>query len=199
MVSISCFYCHYNREPINFTFIKYEKFVKVCLNYRIITFSNEEFVSNTKLFEIFKLSLLCTKDSSKIDKVSVPLSNGFEIMIYGIYTQRYWKYLRFTEDYHFIEFEKSNWRSPRNPLNTKEPKRASSNKKIKKFMKLFADYSCKIKDTNQLIREYLAINKFNDLIEYFTRYISYNYKVINLTLILHNYGQDVYNYVRNYL
>jgi hypothetical protein len=202
MVLVSCFYCHYNSEPINFTFIQFENYVKVCLNKRAVILTNMQLVLNATLFQYFKLSLLCTHDVSSTYVEKVYCEDKGIIDIYGTYTVRYWKNISFTKDYYFIEFEKSNWKSSRNPLNAKEPKRSSSNKKIKKFMKLFTSFSRKIKDPNQLIREYLAMYQFEELIEYFRRYIEYNRnnpRITILSQILHTYGHDVYKAVNNFM
>jgi hypothetical protein len=193
MVSVSCFYCHYNIDPVNFTFIQYKNFIKVCLNKRVVILTNEQLVSNHQLFQIFKLSLLCTRNSSNVQ---------MEQDIYGVFTTMYWKNLRFTNYYNFIELEKSNCRSPKNPLNTLEPKRSSSVKKLRKFMKLFNKYITKIKNPNDLICEYLIKNDFDELMEYFTKYINYNKnnpQINILSRILHNYGVDVYSNILRFM
>ena len=191
MVSVSCFFCHYNRECVSFTFIQFEKYVKVCLNKRIIVLTNEQLVSNIKLFQIFIMSLLCTKDVSVVETVK---SNGGKDY-YGILTKMYWKYLRFTDYYTLIEFEKSNMNSPRNPLNAKEPKRSTSEKKLRKFMKLFNSFNDKIKNPNDYICEFLKMNDYVLLIKYFNKYIKHNKsnpQIMGLSQIYHNYGVDVY-------
>jgi hypothetical protein len=190
MVSISCFYCHYNIDPVNFTFIQYKNFIKVCLNKRIVILTNKQLISNTDLFQIFILSLLCTKNNSKVQ---------IDHAIYGVLTKMYWKNFRFTDYYNFIELEKSN---NKNPLNTLEPERSSSAKKIRKFMKLFNKYITKINNPNDLICEYLANEGYNELIEYFTKYIDYNRnntQINMLSQILHNYGVDVYSNVLRFI
>ena len=58
MVTISCFYNHFNSISVNIIFIQFEKFVKVILNNRIVILTNKELISNIKLFQLFKLSLL---------------------------------------------------------------------------------------------------------------------------------------------
>ena len=133
MVFISCFYVHYNRHQVNFTFVRFEKFVKVILNSRSIIFTNEQLVSSIKLFQIYKLSLLCTEDTSTIQVERECIIRDRIVNIYGVSTKKNWKLMRFTNDYDFIPLEKS---FIKNPLNMKEPKRATSMKKVRKFLKL---------------------------------------------------------------
>lgn len=198
MVYISCFYNHYNQDPVKYTFIQYEKYVKVILNLRSVILTNEQLVSNPYLFQIFKLSLLCTENSSII---SQKLIDDVKY-VYGVKTQMYWKNLHFTTYYEIIDIEKSNWKSPKNPLNTQEPNRNSGEKKIRKFMKLVNSYNRKIKDPNDLIREFYETYGLDELHEYFGIYIEYNKhnpKIIGLSSIMHNYGRDVYNCVKAYI
>jgi hypothetical protein len=125
-----------------------------------------------------------------------------EYDIYGVFTTMYWKNLRFTKYYDFIKLEKSNCKSPKNPLNTLEPKRSSSAKKLRKFMKLFNKYITKIKNPNDLICEYLINNDFDELMEYFTKYINYNKnnpQINILSRILHNYGVDIYSNILRFM
>lgn len=190
MVAISCFYNHYNKMSVNFIFIQFEQFVKVILNDRIVTLTNKQLVSNNKLYKMFKLSLLCTKDTSQIN---VDPSNYFGM---GILTQRYWKHIEFTTDYDFVELSKAKYR---NPLLAQEPKRPSSSKKIRKFEKLFDTYMTeRIKDPDELLKEYFSIHLI-DLNEYFIRYIDHNAKIELLSSIMHTYGRDVYSSVRRFL
>ena len=74
MVNISSFYCHYKTDPIKFTFMQYENYIKVLLNKRQIILTNMQLVSNPELFQFFKLSLLCTENTSRIyfDRISTP-------------------------------------------------------------------------------------------------------------------------------
>ena len=170
MVAISCFYKHFNRSPINFTFIQFEQYVKVIL------------------------SLLCTEDTSVVSSQIV-----YGKIKWGIYTQWYWKNIEFTDYYEITEFNKT---SSRNPLLAQEPKRASSNKKVKKFMKLFDHLLTeKIHDPNDIIREYYTPELLN-LTNYFNRYIEHNTnnrQIQMLSQILHNYGHNVYSYVQKFI
>jgi hypothetical protein len=192
--SISCFYVHYNRDPQNFTFIKFEKFVKVILNAKAVIMTIEQLVKNVELFKIFILSLLLTKDTSQISS-SVNSINGKTF--YGVVTERYWKNLRFTQNDKLILLEKS---ATRNPLNASEPKRASSRKKLNKFHTMFDRVleSRLIKEPEVYIDEFLN-NEVTEIFDYFTRYIEHERKVEMLSVILHNYGRDVYGYVRKFV
>ena len=201
MVSVSCFYCHYNRESVNFTFIQFKNFVKVCLNKRAVILTNKQLVLNPELFQIFKLSLLCTNDVSMVYSKPLDLSYGNKD-IYGTLTKMYWKNLRFTKHYEFIEFEKSNLKSPKNPFNAEEPKRSTSEKKIRKFMKLLNSFNDKVKPANEFIREFLDLNDYDLLIEYFRNYIIHNQcnpQITILSQIYHNYGIDVYRSISRFM
>lgn len=84
MVEISCFYNHFNTEPISIIFIKFERFIQVILNNKAIIISNMQLVSNNRLFQLFKLSLLCTEDTSYI--LSYYINDN---LVHGISTQWY--------------------------------------------------------------------------------------------------------------
>ena len=128
MIEISCFYIHYNRNPVNFTFIKYEKFMKIIFQTKKIVIPIEKLKNHQLLFQFYILSLLCTEDPSKVSRVR----NG-----YGISTEKFWKYIEFYQDYDVITLEKDR---KKNPLSSQEPKRETSAKKQKKFFKLLEGY-----------------------------------------------------------
>ena len=189
MVSISCYYNHYNRDPVNFTFIKYEKYVKVIINETAIIITIEQLANNTKLFQIYILSLLCTEDTSMVGKIYGK---------YVAYSQWYWKNLYFTSYYNLTELYKSNINRPKNPLISQEPKRISSGKKIRKFTKVFDSYLSKIKDPIVLINEYYLIES-TDLTESINKYIQYEAKINILSRIFHKYGRDIYSSIKIYI
>jgi hypothetical protein len=186
MVTISCYYNHYNRAPFNFTFIKYEKYIKVILNDRAIIITVEELVLNYQLFQIYILSLLCTENTERI--CSIYGKNG-------IYTKWFWKNLYFSKYYAFTEFYKS---GINNPFKSQEPKRMSSNKKIRKFYKLYDSFSYKIHDPIVFIEEYY-LHESIELKANINKYIKYEMKIIILSGILHKYGKDIYSSIKNYL
>lgn len=148
MVSVSCFYIHYNREPLNFIFIKYEKFIKILLNNKSIILSINELISYRELFNIYIISLLLTEDTSKINSEIIDKKK-----YYGISTIKYWKNIRLTSYYTTIFLERY---SHKNPLNTLEPKRSTSFKKINKFMKIFYEYY----DNEYIINPIELINEY---------------------------------------
>ena len=126
--NISCFYINSYRQPINITFIKYEDYFKILfLNNKPIIISIQQFMKIPKLFEWYILSLVATYDNNIIKKNNE----------YGILTQEYSKDEYFTSSYDLIYLEKH---SKKNPLKSQKPKRQSSVKKIKKFIKAYNYY-----------------------------------------------------------
>lgn len=195
MVSISCFYVHYNRNPVNFTFIRFENFVRVILNNRSVILTYKQLVTETQLFQIYKLSLLCTEDISTIQSEK-RMIKGNMTEIYGIATKRNWKMMHFTDDYVFVELYKS---FTKNPLNMNPPKRATSMKKVRKFLKLL---DCKISDymvePDDIIEDFF-INETEEIFEYFNNYISYGLRFNALLSITDTYGSDVMTTISEFL
>ena len=191
--SISCYYMHYNRQPYNFTFIKFEKFVKVILNARAVVMTFKQLVENARLFKIYQLSLLLTNDTTQIS-TSV---DDFGDVIYGVVTEWYWKRLRISGFEEFTVLEKSRYK---NPLKSCEPKRESSRKKYNKFLKLFnsEDVVNKMKDPDDVVLEFFQ-KESGEIYDYFRRYIEHEKKIEMLSVIMHNYGRDVYGYVRKFV
>jgi hypothetical protein len=155
--------------------------------------TNKQLVENVKLFKIFKLSLLLTEDTSQISS-TVNNINGKKM--YGVWSKWYWKNLRLTNEYELTLMEKSIYA---NPLNLREPKRTSSNKKLNKFLKLFdsINESDKVKEPEVIVSEYFQ-NESTEVYDYFRRYIEYNRKIEMLSVVLHNYGRDVYSAVMRF-
>ena len=191
--SISCYYMHYNRQPYNFTFIKFEKFVKVILNARAVVMTFKQLVENARLFKIYQLSLLLTNDTTQIS-TSV---DDFGDVIYGVVSEWYWKRLRISGFEEFTVLEKSRYK---NPLKSCEPKRESSRKKYNKFLKLFnsEDVVNKMKDPDDVVLEFFQ-KESGEIYDYFRRYIEHEKKIEMLSVILHNYGRDVYGCVRKFV
>lgn len=192
MTSISCFYVHYNRDPINIIFVKYENFIKIFMNEKSVIMTIKHLTSIRSLFKIYLLSLLLTKDTSKI---SIDIENYRNI--YGVSTLRYWKNLRLTNEYNIVFLEKSRHK---NPLNANEPKRSTSLKKINKFMKRFNNYYDEkyITDVEKIFNEYYLMET-STMFNYFQRYIEHEKKIEMLSVILHNYGRDVYSAVQKHM
>ena len=192
MPTISCFYINYNRDPINIIFIKYENFVKVIFNRRAVILTNNQLVSSEELFNTYLISLILTKDTSKIDRVNIDNK-----IYYGVSTMRYWKNV-YLVMYHKIIFLQKFYH--KNPFYSKEPKRSTSMKKINKFMKSFY-YLYKegyIINPVFVFHEYYK-NETIEISEFINRRVDYNNKIIILTNILHNYGYDVYYSIKKYL
>jgi hypothetical protein len=192
--SISCYYLHYNRQPYNFTFIKFEKFVKVILNTRAVVMTIKQLVENAKLFKIYQLSLLLTNDTEQIF-TSVDEFSGD--VIYGVMTVWYWKYLHLSGFEEFTALEKSRYK---NPFKSCEPKRESSRKKYNKFLKLFnsEDVVKKMKDPDAVVLEFFQKESV-DIYDYFRQYIEHEKKIMMLSVVMHNYGRDIYKCVKQFV
>jgi hypothetical protein len=203
MVAISCYYNHYNYESINCIFITYLNYVKIILNEKSIIFSKIQLKSNSKLFQMYILSLFYTQDTSQVEMVEEKLHKNRSI--YNIYTRKIWKHLRLNNHYEPITIEEY-YRNPnnstykiaqpkytRNPLNTQEPKRTSSNKKIKKFIKHLNDVTFLKYDTNnfEMMLNECYLNELKDICEYFQSYIDYKYQVNILAMFSNTYGIDI--------
>jgi hypothetical protein len=191
MPSISCFYHRlFYQDPNKIIFIKFENFVKIIFKNKCIILTNKDLTSNQRLFELFLLSLLVTKDTSKINSM---VAN--DKIIYGVETMKYER-SRFADYYKIIKI--SNIK--KNPLNAVEPKRASGNKKFRKFIKLFNEvYKTEIIKEPLIMMEEFYYIKHYTLFDYFRNYIDYENRIINLSMILHNYGRDIYISVRRFL
>ena len=196
MVFISCFYVHYNRNEVNFTFVRFEKFIKVILNDRSVILTNEQFVSNNKLFQIYILSLLCTEDSSTIQIEQINIKRGRTVDSYGVLTKINWKLMYFTNDYRFIPLKKL---FINNPLNMEEPKRATSMKKVRKFLKLLNGNIADLMDEPDKIINDFYRHESEEVIDYLESYISYNVQTIALHSIIQKYGSDVLTSVSKFL
>ena len=192
--SISCLYVHYNREPINFTFIRFEKFVRVILNARAVIMTINQLVENVKLFKFYKLSLLLTTDTNRI---STHINNLDGRMLYGIMAEWYWKHLYFSSYEELTLMEKS---PSRNPLNASEPKRVSSNKKFNKFQKLFkqVEDSNKVKEPEIMLSEFIQKETY-DISDYIQRVHEYEMMIQVHSSLMHNVGRDVYSLIKKFM
>lgn len=195
MPSISCFYTHYNTDPINFIFVKYENFIKIFLNEKSIIMSIQHLISNHELFKIYLISLLLTEDTSKI---SIDIENYRNK--YGVSTISYWKNISLTSEYNIIFLEKS---PHKNPLNSVEPKRSTSFKKINKFMRKFNKYYDEeyIASFGDILNEYYSLNTI-DIIYYIRgirQLVEYEKKIEILSAIKHNYGWDIYSNIIKFM
>lgn len=190
MVEISCFYIYYTSKPINFIFITYENYVRIILNDKSIILEKKELAVNKILFQFYILSLLCTKDTSKITK---DYNRRYKNIVYSISTRKYWKCMYYTNEYDNINI------LSKDPFKTQEPKRQSSAKKYRKLMKQLNLYISILRiNPIQCIIEYYEMESI-EFAEYFRRYINYNKKIYLLTNILHIYGRDIYTSIKNYI
>lgn len=196
MVEISCFKGIYNKYSVIFTFIKFKNYVKVILDAKSVILTNMQLISNIELFQIYKLSLLCTKHSSNIETINkYNYYNYKNEYIYGILTKRNWTIMGVSDDYCFVPLQKS---PKKNPLNMKEPKRSSSDKKIRKFLKVLNEIiiTDDISIVNTLIEEFY-MNEAEKLLNYFNYYIDY-YLRFNALLSINNiYGCDIMTSISN--
>jgi hypothetical protein len=185
MVEISCFHIHFNREPINFTFIKYEKFMKIIFQGRMIVILINNLKNYDKLYQFYILSLLCTEDVSKIKFVNYH---------YSISTLRYWKYLAYCDDYDNIRIDRD---FMKNPFLSQEPKRETSIKKQKKLLKMFDTYynnqtfrhpSYYI---NNFIIKKIAETNIEDVIQY--------EKEIYLLSCIRGVNRDIYSTIKKFM
>ena len=122
---ISGYSLHFRRDEVNMIFVKYDNnLVKVYINdIKPVIITYEEIVNNPELFEYYMISVINTENIYKLDKdeenkwcLSARIDN---------------KRMFYTHYYDVIYSFK------RNPLKQQEPKRISSEKKIKKFYKHF--------------------------------------------------------------
>jgi len=145
MPAISCFFYRlFYRQPNNFIFIQFENYIKVILNSKSVILTYRELASDKQLYQIFILSLLLTNDTSSISSI---ISKNKKY--YGVLTLKHCKKSCIGDYHEFVQLDKSN---TKNPLNAIEPKRRSSNKKVRKFFKFF-DYIYE----NELVKDLIII------------------------------------------
>ena len=188
MTEISCFFSSHSRRPSNFTFIKYQQFMKISLCDKSIIIRIENLKRNQTLFEFYILSLLCTEDP-KLIRSSNAL-NGAKI--FGVSTERLRNRFIFTGEYDFIMLEK---RSFKNPLLSQEPKRETSIRKINKFLDMMDDvYDMRINPfhTISLYKNQLILD--TDII----RIIEYE-KRINVLCCIRGFNRDIYLTIKKFL
>jgi len=128
--------------------------MKIKIDDREITLSFQTFIDIPQIFELYVLSLL--------------MSNNIEITSDNkSYKLCFDKYLY--KDCQFILSENMICLGARNPLNRQPPKRESSRKKIRKFLKYFDKKFVKHHDhPNKLIEAYINFERIiaNDIVVY---------------------------------
>jgi hypothetical protein len=170
-------------------FYKYEKYIRIVLNEKSIVFTISQLVLYIDLFNYYLISLLLTKNIYKISNMKQLYLINFNEDIYEISTMRYWKKLYLTDYYDDIYIEK-----PR-LINSLEPKRSTSSKKIRKFMKQFNKYVHeRLTNPADIINEYYMIQT-RDIPKLF----EYEKNIEILSNIRHTFGYDVYSYIRKFL
>lgn len=130
MLVVTSFYTNFNNIIHNFIFIKYENYMKVIYNRKSVIISLDKFIKYKTLFQIYFISLICTKNSNNL--VSDYYWNDNRI-IYGSLSRHYnFTNNRFNDNFSFNYITKY---SHKNPLNSNEPKRETSMKKQNKLLK----------------------------------------------------------------
>jgi hypothetical protein len=177
-------------------FIEFDDFFKVIINEKLVVLTKQELTSNSRLFQIYLISLLLTEDIITVKKIM--LNNSY---IYGINSRWFSNDLTIQMDLEErVKFTIMTKLSNRNPLNASSPKRSSGPKKIRKFMKLIDKFyrSNNITDLSFIIPIFYR-NELQPSIDYFERYIAHEKKIQMLSSIFHNYGRDIYVSVNKFL
>jgi len=187
MPEFSCFYKKNNITIMTrIIFIKFEKYfiIRLC-NYKQIILSNETLMTIPKLFEIYVLSLLLTKDHSNLIKIM----NG-----YWMKTKFLWKQIKYLDMYNYVRF------GNKNLLNKCQPKRETSNKKIKKFIKQF-NYEFRYDNPLEYINKFInyEIRKTDEELEKLQIMVYKDTTISILTGIRKKYGRDIYDVIRSHL
>jgi hypothetical protein len=186
MPEISCFYVN-NRITITtrIIFIRFDKYfiVRVC-NYKQIILSYETFIKIPKLFETYILSLLLTEDNSKLIKVNV----------FWMKTKYLWKREKYLNMYNDVII------GNKNLLNKCEPKRETSNKKIKKFIKQFNN-EFRYDNSFEYIKKFInnEIKQTDEELNNLQIMVYKDNTISLLTGIKKKYGKDIYEIIRSYL
>lgn len=134
MVSISSFYTVFNGLIHNFIFITYKKFVKIIYNKKSIIISQDNFIKNKTLFQIYFLSLISTQNTNYVE-VQLYLTGEIQYVeyVYGTAAKHYnIASNTFSNNYIFNPLTKNYLK---NPLKSSEPTRETSMKKQNKLLK----------------------------------------------------------------
>ena len=182
MTEISGFYVRNGNYAKDFIFIKFEKYFIIYIEgYKKIILSYETFMNIPYLFDLYIISLILVEDLHIIyhkKHIGYNIKNKL-ILLDTLFTDLHHEYV---------------YLSLKNLLNKCEPKRQSSNKKIRKSIKnLNRDFETS--NPKELIERYIStiINETDKKINY------YNTTFCVLTGIRKKYGEDIYDQIRNYL
>jgi len=198
-IEVSCVYFDYNykQEPIIFIFIKYDRFIKIKYGNenKSIIIKIENLKKNKLLFNFYILSILITNNISK----NYEISSFYGICSYDKYNfvdfEKTWLKISNYDKFSFIEFEKI-W--VKNHFLSQEPKKETSIKKQKKFIKMinnYYDYG-DITDPIYLInifQEFL-LNKYTNEIK---KIIEYENKIYLLSCI-RGFNRDIYSNIKKF-
>lgn len=191
MVEISCYYVHYNRNPINFTFVKYEKFMKIIFQQRVICIALENLQNDEVLYGVYILSLLCTEDTSKINYT---WNERNRKRVYSISTEKTWKNRSFYGKYDFITLEKNCFK---NPLLSQEPTKETSLKKQNKLLKLMYNHY----ENGYFSNPYDLINIYQEILLKRTnmqQVIEYE-KNIYILCCIRGFSRDIYANIMRFM
>ena len=181
-LSMSCFNFQKFLNSYKFMFIEFDDFFKVIINKKMVVLTKQELTSNSRLFQIYLISLLLTEDIITVKKIM--LNNSY---IYGINSRWYSDNINIEMDLEErVKFTIMTKISKKNPLNASSPKRSSGPKKIRKFMKLIHNLyrSNNITDLSFIVTIFYR-NQLQSSIDYFERYIAHEKKIEMLSSIFH--------------
>ena len=179
MTEISCF----NGYPMDIYFIKFEKYIIVRLhNHNRIILSYETFMKIQRLFNFYILSLFLTEDTRDLH------------ILNGIKMRYCWNEKSICEKCEYIHINEQKL------LHRCQPKRETSNKKIRKFIKIFNrefQHNDPIEYVSIFIKDEM---KKTDKDLYKLQQMVYKDNTISLlTGIRKKYGNDIYDIIRNHL
>jgi len=159
--------------------------MKISLDKRKIVIAIENLKKYQKLFQFYILSLLLTKNSNKISTFDD------RYKVYGVFCEKIGSHLLFNGRYEFIMLDNYH----KNPLITQEPKRETSIKKLKKFLKMMDEYFVTDINSFKLTELYLRKTILNTNIY---KIIEYE-KEIEILSCIRCVNRDVYSAIKNFM
>ena len=193
---ISCYHIHANRSPKTIAFTRFNNFVKVSISsYRTVTLAMKDLVEIPHLFEYYLLSLVITGDTSKVvhsEHMNTEHYHGEEPFKYAVSTEIDWKRMYFTGYYTDVYLNIS-----RDPFKSQEPKRKTSDKKVRKFVKNFLnDYHSY--DPTAILRELIFAKcaEGNQIAEKLKETVK-NETILHKIKIL--YGEDIFECISKFM
>ena len=196
MPEVSCFYIdNSNFLPRQIIFVKFENYFMISLkpfSCNSVILSNATMMSIPRLFEMYILSLLATRDTHSLH-LKQPFLTLTVHKKYMIDTKFFYKRIGVykNDSYENISI------GCRNLLNRSEPKRQSSNKKINKFIK---HYGIELKNNDPILMIRKLIQHHTQDIQELVLIEQRKIDIIRLlTGIRKKFGQDIYDMVRKYM